>query len=130
MCPDQSEGIRDKRGKLLRQPSAPRPAPAKPPPASKPWKPADVAVATKAARRTTKVSPFTRGEILMGVPPAIPTLTVSTQEARRALSIGNSLLWRLIMSGRLETIKLASKRLVLVTSIEKLVEEQRAKGNT
>jgi hypothetical protein len=42
------------------------------------------------------------------------------------LSIGNSLAWRLIAAGRLETIRLGARRLVIVRSIEKLIDAARA----
>jgi hypothetical protein len=43
------------------------------------------------------------------------------------LSIGNSLAWRLIAAGRLETIRLGARRLVIVTSIERLIDAARVR---
>jgi hypothetical protein len=141
MTPDQaSPPIRDKRGRLLhgRPPWRQEPRAQSPPAVlkTKPsrklesiWNPGDIAVATTAARRKGKISPPTHDEIRATIPPPIRPLTITTKEARAALAIGNSLLWKLIMSGRLETVFIGAKRLVLVSSLEKLVAEQLAKGN-
>jgi excisionase family DNA binding protein len=52
-------------------------------------------------------------------------LTVSVREARQALSVGNSLIWRLISRGELQTIRLGAKRLVVVASIKRLIDKSR-----
>jgi hypothetical protein len=43
------------------------------------------------------------------------------------LSIGNSLIWRLIAAGRLETIRLGARRLVIVASVERLIDAARVR---
>lgn len=48
-------------------------------------------------------------------------LTVSVKTARQLLGIGNSKMWELIAEGRVETICLGRKRLVLYHSLEMLV---------
>jgi hypothetical protein len=125
--------VRDKRGRLpagsppLIQPReevAPNPKSA---PKRRYWKPGDIAIATAEARRQTKNSPLSRKEILATTPAAIQPLTVSVQEARLALGIGNSLMWRLIGAGKLQTILLGAKRFVTVASMERLIAEQLAK---
>jgi hypothetical protein len=122
--------VRDKRGRLLHGSTPPiQEPPAKSPPAPKRryWKPSDIAVATGVARRNAKTSPLSRKEILASVPPAIQPLTVSVQEARLALGIGNSLVWRLIGAGKLQTILLGAKRFVVVSSMERLIADQLTK---
>jgi hypothetical protein len=53
-------------------------------------------------------------------------LVVSTRDARELLGrIGHSLLWKLIGQRKLETIRLGAKRMVVVASIERLIDEQR-----
>jgi hypothetical protein len=124
MTPDEASAIRDKKGRLLHAAplSAARPAlRAEPPP-----KTASIPTAKRRSKRRTKASPATRNELLSSVPLALKPVTVSTREARAVLSIGNSLLWKLIASGELKTLRLASKRLVLVASIEELISRQLA----
>jgi hypothetical protein len=122
MTPDEASTIRDKKGRLLHG----GPSSAAPPPTLKSqssWKTTNIpaAAAKRRARRRTKASPATRDEILTSVPLALKPVTLSTREARAVLSIGNSLLWKLIASGELKTLRIASKRLVLAASIEDLV---------
>jgi hypothetical protein len=130
---DQTSTIaRDKRGRLLHGSTPPIKEPrAKSPPAPKRryWKPSDIAVATGVARRNAKTSPPTRGELLASVPAPIRPLTLSVREARLALGIGNSLMWRLIGAGKLQTILLGAKRFVVVASLEKLITDQIMKEN-
>jgi hypothetical protein len=130
--PDQAPTIvRAKRARLPagstppiqpREEVAPNPTSA---PKRRYWKPGDIAVATLASKR--KTSPLSRKEILAATPPAIRPLTVSVQEARLALGVGNSLVWRLIGAGKLQTVLLGAKRFVTVASMERLIAEQLTK---
>jgi hypothetical protein len=128
MSDQTSTIVRDKRGRLLHGSTPPIQPREEPAPKSAPkrsyWKPADIAAATTAARRKTRASPATRGELLASVPAPIRPLTLSVREARLALGIGNSLMWRLIGAGKLQTILLGAKRFVLVASLEKLISDQ------
>jgi len=61
-------------------------------------------------------------------PDARPLL-VSVREARRILGdIGNSTFWRLVQRGEIELVGTERKRWVVVTSLEQLVDRQRAKA--
>jgi hypothetical protein len=53
--------------------------------------------------------------------PTLKPLTVSVRTARRLLDIGNSKMWELIAEGRVQTISIGRKRLVLYHSLEALV---------
>jgi hypothetical protein len=55
-------------------------------------------------------------------------LVVTVLEARALLRIGNTLFWKLVAQGQLETIRLSAKTLVPVASIERLIDEQRKKS--
>ena len=57
----------------------------------------------------------------MAEAPALKPLTVSVKTARQLLDIGNSKMWSLIAEGRVETISIGRKRLVLYHSLEALV---------
>jgi excisionase family DNA binding protein len=48
-------------------------------------------------------------------------LAVSVKTARQLLDIGNSKMWELISEGRVQTVKLGRKRLVLYNSLEALL---------
>jgi excisionase family DNA binding protein len=48
-------------------------------------------------------------------------LAVSVKTARQLLDIGNSKMWELISEGRVETVRLGRKRLVLYHSLEALL---------
>lgn len=50
-------------------------------------------------------------------------LTVSVRNARETLDVGNTTLWKMIGDGRLSTIKIGRKRLVIYASIEALLRE-------
>jgi hypothetical protein len=128
--PDQAS-IRDKRGRLLhgRPPhssrqAAPRNARA----AILATEPARLSAERGVARRAAKTIAATakqeKDDEEIG---ASKPLAVSVREARRMLSIGNSLTWRLIGRGKLETIRLGARRLVLVKSIERLIKAARVK---
>lgn len=49
-------------------------------------------------------------------------LTVTIQAARTALGLGNTKIYELISSGKLETIKIGRRRLIKTDSIRALVE--------
>jgi excisionase family DNA binding protein len=49
-------------------------------------------------------------------------ITITVAEARKVLSIGNTKLYELIDEGRLRTVKLGRRTLVLTESIRCLVE--------
>jgi hypothetical protein len=51
-------------------------------------------------------------------------LTVSVKRAREILDIGNTKIWEMIGDGRLKTIKLDGKRLVIYASIRKIIEPE------
>ena len=51
-------------------------------------------------------------------------LAVPPAEARRLLGLGNTTLYGLIRGGRLRTVKLGRRRLVLYASIEELLAPQ------
>jgi hypothetical protein len=53
-------------------------------------------------------------------------LAIPIRTTRRVIGIGNTKLWELIGSGALETISIGRRRLVLVASIEQLVDKLRA----
>jgi excisionase family DNA binding protein len=50
-----------------------------------------------------------------------PALALSFDEAREAMSIGATMLRRLIASGELRTIKLGRRRLIPTSAIEELL---------
>lgn len=50
-------------------------------------------------------------------------LAVSVKTARTMLDIGNTKIWELIKDGRLQTIKIGRKRLVVYSSLLALVEQ-------
>jgi hypothetical protein len=49
-------------------------------------------------------------------------LTVSVKRGRELLDIGNTKIWEMINDGRLKTIKLDRKRLIVYSSLEALIE--------
>jgi hypothetical protein len=53
-------------------------------------------------------------------------LTVSVKRGRELLDIGNTKIWEMINDGRLKTIKLDRKRLIVYSSLEKLIEAEAA----
>jgi hypothetical protein len=61
-----------------------------------------------------------------GDPPPMRPLAIPIRTTRRIIGIGNTKLWELIGSGALETISIGRRRLVLVASIEQLIEKLRA----
>lgn len=50
-------------------------------------------------------------------------LLLSTRDARSLLGIGHTKLYQLINNGRLETIKIGRKRLITVSSANRLIDE-------
>jgi excisionase family DNA binding protein len=52
---------------------------------------------------------------------AAKPITVTVQSARRLLGLGNTSIWKLIGEGRLETIRVGRRRLILYRSIEDLI---------
>lgn len=52
---------------------------------------------------------------------------LSVQEAARALGISRASLYRLVQQKRLATVKIGSRRLVPVTSLDNLLEKALAK---
>jgi hypothetical protein len=87
------------------------------------------------ARRPPTAAGTVEREEDLDVPPYIELfakplkpVAMSIRTAREILGVGNTTIWRLIGQGRLETIRLFSKRLVLYSSIEQLIEELREKG--
>lgn len=50
--------------------------------------------------------------------------TASISEAAKLLSLGRTSIYALINTGRLETVKIGRRRLVKVTSIQRLLEQQ------
>jgi excisionase family DNA binding protein len=60
-------------------------------------------------------------------------LTVSIKHAADLIDVNKRTMWRLIADGRVETIKVGRRRLVLYSSLEELVQEnarrEPGKGN-
>lgn len=50
-------------------------------------------------------------------------IAISVSDAATALGLGRTSIYALIKDGRLETIKLGSRRLIMAASIHRLVEE-------
>jgi excisionase family DNA binding protein len=48
-------------------------------------------------------------------------ITVTVKQACRLLGLGNTSVWKLISTGRLRTIRIGKRRLVVFQSIEELV---------
>jgi excisionase family DNA binding protein len=53
--------------------------------------------------------------------PAVEPLLLSVNEARARLAIGNSLVWKLIASGELQTIKLGGRTLVPMSALHAMI---------
>lgn len=53
--------------------------------------------------------------------PNLKPLTVTVRDARRLLGLGNTTIWKLIKEGRLLTVKIGKRRLILFDSIEELI---------
>lgn len=49
-------------------------------------------------------------------------IAISVTDAARALSLGRTSIYALIKEGRLDTVKLGSRRLIKTASIRKLIE--------
>jgi hypothetical protein len=56
-------------------------------------------------------------------------LTVSVRRAREMLDISHTTVWKLISEKRLDTVQLGVKRLVIFSSIERLIDELRETSN-
>jgi len=54
-------------------------------------------------------------------PPAIKTLAVTVKTARQVTGLGNTTMWALIKSGRVKTVSIGRRRLVVYASLESLV---------
>lgn len=52
-------------------------------------------------------------------------LTVTVEAARSALGIGRTMLYSLINTGDLQTIRLGKRRMILVSSLHDLIEGRR-----
>ena len=52
-------------------------------------------------------------------------IAISVSDAAKALGLGRTSIYALIKDGRLETIKLGSRRLIMTESIRRLVEDAR-----
>ncbi len=50
-------------------------------------------------------------------------LCVSIRKARELLDVGNTTIWKLVKDGRLRTISIGRKRLVIYASLELLLEQ-------
>lgn len=50
-------------------------------------------------------------------------LVVSVSEAAKALNLGRTSIYQLINEGRLEAVKLGSRRLIKLASIHQLIEQ-------
>jgi excisionase family DNA binding protein len=48
-------------------------------------------------------------------------ITVTVQDARRLLGLGNTSIWKLISAGKLQTVRIGKRRLILYESIEELI---------
>jgi len=48
-------------------------------------------------------------------------ITVTVQQARRLLGLGNTSVWKLIGDGRLRTVRIGKRRLILYESLEELI---------
>jgi hypothetical protein len=59
-------------------------------------------------------------------PLAVKPLAVSVKTARQLLGIGNTKMWELIKDGRVQTVPLGRKRLVIYKSLENLIETSQA----
>jgi hypothetical protein len=51
----------------------------------------------------------------------IEPLAVSVKKARALIDVGNTKMWELIKDGRVDTISIGRKRLVIYESLKKLV---------
>ena len=49
-------------------------------------------------------------------------LTVSVKRARELLDVSHTTVWKLISEKRLDTVQFGSKRLVLFSSLERLID--------
>ena len=56
-----------------------------------------------------------------GLPPTLKPLTVSVKTAQQIIGVGNTTMYELIGDGRVESIKMGNKRLILFASLERLV---------
>ena len=66
----------------------------------------------------------------MLTPPPHAPLTVRIPEACRMTGIGRSKLYELIKAGEIETIKVGSSTLVLVTGLEAFLDKCRARNSS
>jgi hypothetical protein len=66
------------------------------------------------------------GDTNKPLPPGLEPQLVSMGIARKLLGIGETLTWRLAKSGRLETVWIEGRRLVVYASIMRLLDELRA----
>jgi hypothetical protein len=57
-------------------------------------------------------------------------LTVSVKRARELLDISHTTAWKLIGEKRLDTIQLGTKRLVIFSSIERLIDDLRRNASS
>jgi len=48
-------------------------------------------------------------------------ITVTVQATRGLLGLGNTSIWKLIAEGRLRTVRIGKRRLILYESIEELI---------
>jgi hypothetical protein len=56
-------------------------------------------------------------------------LTVSVKRARELLDISHTTIWKLIGEKRLDTVQLGTKRLVIFSSIERLIDDLRTNAS-
>jgi hypothetical protein len=56
-------------------------------------------------------------------------LTVSVKRARELIDVSHTTIWKLIGEKRLDTIQLGSKRLVIFSSIERLIDKLRTNAS-
>lgn len=70
---------------------------------------------------STGVSRHTQSRHTQSVDGALTPLTVSVKRACEILDVGHTTMWSLIKVGRVKTMSLGRKRLVIYSSLEALV---------
>ena len=58
--------------------------------------------------------------------PGLKPITVTVQTARDLLGVRNTLIWAMIKDGRIRTVNIGRRRLVLYSSLEAITEAKAA----
>lgn len=58
--------------------------------------------------------------------PGLKPITVTVQTARDLLGVGNTLIWAMIKDGRIRTVNIGRRRLVLYSSLKAITEAKAA----